>query len=265
MNTQCIEPIKPVVLHQSETRTFTFHEITDPLKIEEFFLLRYQVYNESDLAPFLKQNVHQIDMDVYDLHSRFFGIYCNSELIAGVRTVIHKEDYFNPKVYEIGKWYGIYTEDQSSREKLLQLNYPDFPFLSYPEVPNEIKQFYENQRKDKKVFMVSRCVIHPAHRGLKTMQMLTEGIATALCLMIKRNLGLVVTDVCVPHSKFYGRYGFNSMQNASTYIVHGNKGICLAMLVSTNLIKTSFPQYLHSKFEQLILEYSLTHKITRTL
>jgi hypothetical protein len=135
MNTTTSNAAIPVLMSNITTRTYSFQEITDPSEMEKLFRLRYRVYSESDLAPFLKKNDHQVDKDVYDLHSRFYGIYCNDQLIAGVRAVIDRRDYYNPEVYEIGRKYGIYAEDKSNHEKLINSDYADFPFLSYSGVP----------------------------------------------------------------------------------------------------------------------------------
>jgi hypothetical protein len=174
METKSANLLIPVILNSVDSKTYTFQEITEPLEMEKLFGLRYKVYSECELAPFLAKNEYHIDMEVYDLHSRFFGIYCSNELVSGVRAVHNKRDYFNYKVFEIGHKFNLYSEDKDSQAKLENLDYPDFPFLSYPEVPQEIKQFYEDQRKDRKVYMSNRCVIDTNHRGLKTIQLLTE-------------------------------------------------------------------------------------------
>jgi hypothetical protein len=225
MKTMTSNTAIPVLLSTVTTKTFTFREITDPAEMEKLFRLRYQVYSESDLAPFLKKNEHQVDMDVYDLHSRFYGIYCKDQLVAGVRAVIDRRDYYNPEVYDIGSKYGIYSEDKSSQEKLIRADYADFPFLSYAGVPEEVKQFYETQKKDKKVYMSSRCVIDANHRGLKIIQFLTESIAILITQLCGEKVGLAITDVSISHSKFYSRYGFFPIETAPTYVVNNIQGV----------------------------------------
>lgn len=265
MKTECTELMSHVALKIAETKTLCFREINKPIEIEDFLKLRYLVYCESGFSPLLKQNEHHVDMDIWDLHSRFFGIYVHEELIAGARIVIHKEDYFNREVYEIGRKFGLYNDDKSSRDKLLQMEYADFPFLSYPGVPNEIKQFYADQRKTKKVFMVSRCVIHPDHRGLKTMQFLTEGIASQLSIFCGDQVGLAMSDVSISHSKFYGRYGYYPVEAAPVYDLKGIPVTCLAIYLSTNLRISSFPEHLHQKLEEMIAEYHITGAIQRVI
>jgi hypothetical protein len=265
MKTQTSNAAIPVLLSTVATKTCTFREITKPAEMEKLFRLRYEVYSESGMSPFLKPNVHRIDMDVYDLHSRHFGIYLNNDLIAGVRAVIDKGDYYNPDVYEIGRKYGVYADDKSSQVELLRSDYPDFPFLSYPTVPVDVKQFYEEQKKDKKVFMSSRCVIDANHRGLKTIQFLTESILTIGILLCGEKAGMAVTDVSVPHSKFYPRYGFKSIENAPVYFLWDFSIVTLTIFLSTNLAVSSIPQYLHPKFEAMIEEYNRTKMIIQKI
>ncbi|MFH1118894.1 MAG: hypothetical protein V1775_03670 [Bacteroidota bacterium] len=246
-------------------KTYTFQEITKQDELVKLFRLRYQVYGNSDLAPLLKKNEHEMDIDVFDLHSRFFGIWCNNELAAGIRAVVDKRDYYNPLVYEIGHKYNFYNGEADSQEKLVSAGFADFPFLSYASVPVEIKRFYDEQRKDKKVFMSSRCVIDENYRGLKTIQFLTEGIIMIGMLLSGEKAGLAVTDVSILHSKFYDRYGFSPIKNCSEYYIGERPSMTIAMFLSTSLSLSSVPQYFHSKFEEMMLEYSSTHKITRTL
>jgi hypothetical protein len=234
--------------------------------MEELFRLRYQVYSECELAPLLTTNEYRIDMDIYDLHSRHFGIFLNNDLIAGVRAVIDKRDYYNPDVYETGRKYGIYSSDKSSQEELIETEYPDFPFLSYPTVPAEIRQFYEEQKKDKKIFMVSRCAISANHRGLKTIQFLTESIAITISIFCGNKVGMAMSDVTVSHSKFYNRYGYSPIAKAPYYDVNGVPAICcLAVLLSSILSLSTIPQYLHSKFEAMIEEYNKTKMIIQKI
>ena len=247
------------------SKSYTFREITEKDELEQLFRLRYQVYANSELAPFLKVNKYQIDIDIYDLHSRFYGIYCEDEIVAGVRAVIDKKEYYNPIVYDIGSKYKLYDEENNSQAKLINSNYAEFPFLSYTGIPEEVKQFYENQRKDKKVYMVSRCAINPTHRGLKTIQFLTEGIAIIITLLCGEQVGLSISDVSFSHSKFYSRYGYSPIKDAPTYSVNGITAICLAMYLSTNYNLSSVPQHLHSKFEAMAEEFESTGKIERDL
>ena len=247
------------------SKKYTFREITEKKELEQLFRLRYQVYANSELAPFLYKNEHQIDMDIYDLHSRFFGIYFENELVAGVRAVIDKRECYNPMVYEIGYEYNLFNEESNSQAKLANSGYADFPFLSYPCIPEEVKQFYENQRKSKKVYNICRCVINPAFRGLKTIQFLTEGIAIIITLLCGEQVGLSISDVSFSHSKFYSRYGYSPIKDAPTYSVNGITAICLAMYLSTNYNLSSVPQHLHSIFEAMAEEFESTGKINREL
>jgi hypothetical protein len=202
-------------------------------------------------------------MDIYDLHSRFFGIWCNDELIGGVRAVIDKREFYNPLVYKIGHQYDIYNEAQNNKEKLVTANYADFPFLSYACTPSEIKQFYEEQKKDKKVIMSSRCIISEEHRGLKTIQLLTESIIMIGMLLCGEKAGLAVTDGSIRHTKFFSRYGFSRIRNVPVYSIYGIEAEAISMLLTTNLEKSSIPQYFHKMFQEMVDEFKNSNQITR--
>jgi hypothetical protein len=247
------------------SKKYTFREITAKEDLEQLFKLRYKVYADCELAPFLNKNDHQLDMDIYDLHARFFGIYSNDCLIAGARVVVEKTENYNPTVYEIGNRYKFYNGNSNSHKKLKKHDIPDFPFLNYPGIPQGVKQFYENQRKDKKVYNVCRCVIDPVFRGLKTIQFLTEGIAIIITLLCGEQVGLSISDVSFSHSKFYSRYGYSPIKDAPTYSVNGITAICLAMYLSTTWPISSVPQHLHPKFAVMLEEYRKTRILEREI
>jgi hypothetical protein len=113
--------------------------------------------------------------------------------------------------------------------------------------------------------MVSRCVIDADHRGLKTIQFLTESIAVIISLFCGEKVGMAISDVSISHSRFYSRYGFSPIETAPTYAVNNIPALILAICLSTNLSQSSFPQNFHSKFEEMAAEYSTTGRIVKNL
>jgi hypothetical protein len=109
--------------------------------------------------------------------------------------------------------------------------------------------------------MSSRCVIDANHRGLKTIQVLTESILTIGILLCGETVGMAVTDVSIPHSRFYPRYGFRKIENTPEYFLYNLSFVTLTINLSTNLAQSSIPQYLHPKFEAMIEEYNRTKMI----
>jgi hypothetical protein len=244
---------------------FTFREISEKDELEKFFQLRFQVCSDSQLAPFLSKNDHQVDIDIYDLHARLFGLFCDNNLVGGIRLVLDKKELYIPEVYEIGHKYGIFGADVDSKEKLEKTDYPEFPFLSYQRVPKQMISFYQKNKNNKKICAASRCVITNSHRGLKTIQFLTESIITVGNLYCGKKTGLGFADVNLSHSKFYCRYGFAPIENEPVYFVHEVPAVTLTISLSTSLTSSSIPQHLHSKLEEMIHEYSSTNRISRTL
>ena len=71
-------------------KTYKFREIVDEDELEKFMRLRYETYFNSSMRNFLQINDEKIDIDIYDLHSRHFGLFCEEKPIGFIRVVIHQ-------------------------------------------------------------------------------------------------------------------------------------------------------------------------------
>jgi hypothetical protein len=78
-------------------------------------------------------------------------------------------------------------------------------------------------------------------------------------------VGLAVTDGSIRHTKFFSRYGFSTVEDAPSYCIYDIPVETIFMHLSTNPANSYIPEYFHSKFEKMMVEYKSTGKIDRVL
>jgi predicted GNAT family N-acyltransferase len=238
---------------------YTFREIRDQSELEHFFHLRYSVYLNSRMKGFLKENTHYIDMDIYDLHALHFGLLCENQPIGYLRLVLHKSAHYNSEVLDIGKKYGVYSETTHSKSALLRWNYPDFPFLNYPHVPESMIEYYQNSTNKRAGFVeASRLVVLSDFRQNCTAKYLVECAITVWKTQFIHSKEAVIN--CIKrHATFYTGYGFSAIAHSEGAYVAGST-ITRVMLSFTNI-----PPHMHSLVEQMVDEFTQTGKIIREL
>jgi hypothetical protein len=91
---------------------YTFREISDKETLKRCFQFRYQIYSESLMKEFLKENNNKIDIDYYDIHSRHYVLLQDDNLIGYIRTVLPKDELTNYEVLEIGKEFRLLTNQK---------------------------------------------------------------------------------------------------------------------------------------------------------
>jgi hypothetical protein len=236
--------------------TYIFREITDKTELEQFFRLRYKIYKDSRMKAFLKENAHGVDMDIYDLHSLHYGLFCEQKPVGYLRLVLYKTECYNSKVLELGKKFGVYTDSIHAYPAILQLSYPDFPFLNYPAVPHSMKLYYEDSLNKKTGFMeASRLVILPDFRqSLLTKYLIECAITIYATIFIHSKQGVI--NCIKRHETFYTQYGFSPIENSEGAYVIGDA------LTRLMLYYKSIPQYLFSLIETMANEFRNTGKMT---
>jgi predicted GNAT family N-acyltransferase len=238
--------------------TFTFREITEQADLENAFHFRYEEYSGSRLKAFLKHNEQRVDIDTYDLHSKHYGVFTgDNKLMAYLRVVLDKREFYNPLVFEVGKKYEVFSDLEHSFSSLQNSPKADFPFLSYPNVPESIQSKYNSLKSNNETIAeASRLIIKEEYRGLRTVAFLIE---CAMVLFIQICLGKkhAVVSCCKDHCSFYERYGFRPFGTGEFYNVFGMPMDTLA------LILTSVPKNLPSRFEEMTKQYLTTGTINK--
>jgi predicted GNAT family N-acyltransferase len=247
-------------INQGIKITCTFREISESVELEQAFRFRYLEYSQCRLSIFLKKNVDQLDLDDFDLHSKHFGVFTEDGLMVGyLRVVLEKDQFYNPAVFEVGKHYGLYTDAWHSFGSLQQREIADFPFLSYPFVPEGIHSFYQSLKaRNVGLAEASRLIIARNFRGLRSCALLIE-CAMMLFMIICYNRRHAVISVCEDHVKFYEKYGFRPLQERRTYNLFrmSKETVCLSL--------SSVPSNLPARIKEMTEVFLKTGKVERTL
>jgi predicted GNAT family N-acyltransferase len=268
METQT-NPIPTIqVAERKASTTYTFREITEADELEQAFRLRYEVYSSCRCSSFLKSNSNEIDIDSYDQHSRHFGLFINNnEMVGYLRIVLHRNDYYNSAVLDIVNKFNFFQEGLCSFEFIKNTERADYPFLSYPDIPANIKSFYDSI-KDKREGLAegSRLIIKEQFRGIRTSIFMMECIIL-LYIIICMGKRHAIINCVKEHSSFYKRYGFETICDGRVYNIFGSikEAVCLTIPLSNSLSASTVPLNLHSKLAGMAAEYSITGQITKTL
>jgi predicted GNAT family N-acyltransferase len=234
-------------------KAFTFRELTGKKELEEFFGLRYEVFYNSANKPFLNENIHRLDIDYFDVHSKHYCLMHGDNKVGYFRAVYQKGQYFNEKVIEIGEkyelLYGNTFEEQNESAP--------FPFLSYEGVPESHWNFYYNLlEQDENMAEVSRIIVSPEYRAISTVKLLVE-CAIVLYAMTFARLRYAIVNCELLHGLFYTHYGFKEIDEAARYTVNGLK--------KTSLSIAEIPEKFMGKIGIMTEEFKNTGKIERVI
>jgi predicted GNAT family N-acyltransferase len=240
--------------------TYTFREITEADELEQAFRLRYEVYENSRLNPFLKHNSRKVDIDEFDFHSKHYGIFNEKgDMIAYLRVVFDRSELNNQSVYEV--IINLHLEINNLNDSIsIKEKGSEFPFLSYPEVPDAVKTHYFTVKAKNEAFVeASRLIIKDEFRGPRLSGFLID-CAMMLFTMICSEKKHAIVCCDKHHSFFYERFGFRPFGDGQIYDACGTKKVSVFLTLNdakqNNII---------NKFSGFVTEYSLTGKITKTL
>lgn len=253
--------ITPILVSEMK-KTLTFREITETEELEKAFRFRYVEYSKTKNRNYLKENSDKIDLDVFDLHSRHFGLFAMKNDLVGYLRVVHdKNEFYNSKVFEVGKILEIFSDSLHSKECLKRIKMSDFPFLSYPNLPKDIYSHYCSLKEQNESFAeASRLILREDYRGLRTSCFLIE-CAMALFVLICNEQKHAVLHCCKDHRSFYEHYGFQPFDGGTGYNEFG----MVKHVMYLKLSSWSAPVQIRDKFQEMANEYSKTGKITRTI
>lgn len=240
-------------------KTFKFREIEEKEELEKFMKLRYRTYFNCSMRNFLKTNDDQIDIDIYDLHSRHFGLFCNDEPAGFMRVVEHKDEIYNTKVYSIGRKYNIFNERDHSKNGLKKFYYPDFPFINHPKIPRSIKTFYDKLKKSGEGLAEASRLMLMGEKGLSKARFLIEcGVVLYVLICVGQKHAVINCDQ--GHERFYRQYGFKTINESEEYHLRGRT------TSSSHLLSlSSIPENYHEKFEAMVDEFVKTKQMVREL
>jgi hypothetical protein len=267
METQTSPIPTPQVAEKPASITYTFREITEADELEQAFRLRYEVYSNCRCNSFLNTNLNKIDIDSYDLHSKHFGLFINENELAGYfRVVFDKNEYYNSDVLYIGRKFNFFPGTEYALEGIKHIERADYPFLSYPDIPENIESFYDSiTRKREGLAEGSRLIIKEQFRGIRTSIFMMECIMM-LYLIICIGRKHAVINCIKEHGFFYEHYGFKPIDDGQGYNLFVSiKNVCLSIPLASSLQTSTVPKQFHPKLEGMAAEYSITGKIIKTI
>ncbi len=245
-------------------KTYQFREIVDENELEKFMRLRYETYFNSAMRNFLQINDEKIDIDIYDLHSRHFGLFCEEKPIGFIRFITNKNELYNHKVFSIGLKYKKLKKEIHGEREIKKYEYSDFPFVSYSETPTSIKDYYSNLiEKKERIIEGSRLMLIGENKGLNKVQFFME-CAVVLCVLINNREKYAIVNCDGNHKRFYTQFGFKTINNSETYYLRG-RAKKSSHLLSLPLTLASIPKRYHTKFEEMAEEFKTTNQIIRNI
>lgn len=236
---------------------FSFREITSSKELEHFLKLRYHVYDSNENSVFLKKNIHSIDLECYDEHSKHYGLFCEGDTAGYLRIVLPKGEFVSNCTLELQNNLSQHI----SIPELKQQHSAPLPFLSYPKIPEALNDYYIRQQTlHRKIIEVGRFIVSPGHRTLKASRFIAE-CGIAIYTFIHKKYEEVIVNCSIDFAEFYYAYGLIPIVSSDGYYVHGLKGICLSL----QLNEASIPLRFRDLFQSMAEEFSKTNQITRTL
>ena len=250
------------------TDCYVFREITAQGELECFLKLRYASYYDSPRRGFLTPHERGIDINIYDLHARHFGLFCDRAPCGYFRVVHHKVAYYNPTAYAVGLQYAVFRERTHTRPSITKSSYADFPFVSYLNVPGSVKNYYRHiVNRGEEVVEPGRFVLARSYGGLRKAMHLIE---CALVLYHAAYVGKkhAVVNCDGNHERVYRSYGFQTINRTESYYLKGRRSVPSALLslsASWSLPTSPIPARYHRKISEMAEEYTATQQIMREL
>lgn len=243
----------------------TFREITSKEALEEVFRLRYQVLKNSRVRQFLQESETEWDIDIYDLHASHYGMFNEEEGLSGyLRIIRDRNSYFNPDVALVCRENNI----PLTPAQIFQETAP-FPFLSYPGVPEKVKEFYANINCSASVIEASRLMLPGQQKNLKRALALIESAVFTGTNYFQVNEGIAIVNCYKSHEGVYSLFGFKRIPGTGEYNVFESgderSAITLFLTISSDLKKSGIPEKLHGKIQKMSAEFNSTSQISRVL
>lgn len=244
---------------------FKFRELHDEQELTQFMKLRYDKYLSSPMKNFIDINPHKIDIDIYDLQSRHFGLFCEDEPGGFLRIVYPKMEVYQENVFNIGRRYNVFCPDKHSAANIERLDYPEFPFISYPKVPRPIQQFYDSLcAKNEKLVEPSRLMLFQNVQGLSKAKFLAE-CAIVIYVMTCMGSKHAVINCDTRHGRFYQRYGFYHLENKEEYNVNTIESSLQVLSMADCLQTSPVAEEYREMLEAMVEEFSTTNELVRMI
>jgi predicted GNAT family N-acyltransferase len=245
---------------------FIFREIISQPDLDQVFHSRYCVYSQSRMQSFLKQSEEELDIDSYDLHARHYGLFCKELLVGYIRIVQNRDIYKNVAVADFCALRGLQANNPCGDSQKETVDTPVYPFLTYPGAPDSVSAYYESQ-KSKVIVEIGRLILLPEYRKNHIVIKLIECAGIAAMDAIGHGEGVAVINCFRSHERAYNLFGFQRLPGLTEFnsLNLNQKGVALAMRLSTSLSLTDLPQRLRDRAEKLISLFTRNYHIGFTI
>jgi len=244
-------------------QSFLFRELDGEDELERFFRKRYVAYFSSAQRPLLLKE-DGIDLDVYDLHSRHYGIFHGNEPAGYFRIILGKSSYYNEQVFRIGLRNNRYSETIHHRENVGSADYPEFYFMELfndqLQSKNGLSRYFNSVDQ---MVEPSRIVLFDNYKNLRLARAITECalvLYNELCISTAKE---AIISCFENHAIFYQAYGFNVLRKPLSNPLITNKHDALLSLPYADTLETSsIPSNLHPKILTMTEQWESEGKIT---
>lgn len=199
-----------------KTNIFIFREILDKQNLYRYFRLRYQVYSH---MKFIQDNEDQIDIDEWDLYSRFLAIFeKETHRLVGTLRFIYRDvkSQSHPEISEILD--GLKDE----KFKILEKNH-EFPLMQAFDIGHFLNNLYFLQRN---VVEIGRLSISPEYWKHNLASILAE---FAFCHAYENGLDDCIIAVHPRHYRMYHTLGFQMLPDTDEVVYPGINNAAIAM------------------------------------
>lgn len=229
---------------ESDKGYFVFREVQSSDELLELLRLRYNIYRNSRLAIFSKENLEKIDVDVYDAHARHFGYYklegntCTA--VGYIRMVDQNWNSSASLMTQLGD--SVELVRNVLRKELCA----PLPMCSYGPEGNLVAACYEVWLgKGERVVEVGRLCLNPSLRNLEHVRRIAES-ALALGFFGEYGVNRALFTCNFTHRAFYRRFGFSVIPGTTADYWGIRDTVSCALMATPETIPTSMRMRLHN-------------------
>ena len=208
------------VCKQTKKKRLTFKEVVDARDLIDCFRLRYQQYDNPAYRLFLNENIHELDIDAFDTHSRHWAVYSDLNQILGYARIVQKEEnvIVSKQIQKIIEAYDLTILPNPRTSSYL-------PILRYqPDSVSQTVEHFFQLHGEKNIVELSRFMIRKGSPLRTSKFMVNAGLGIYKHMMDIDKVVLACNDT---HEKFWSLYGFRNMFEDQTYHIGTLKSVNL--------------------------------------
>lgn len=218
---------------------FLFRELHGEQELELFLRKRYEAYFNSPQRPLLEKE-DGIDIDIYDLQSRHYGVFSGKEPVGYIRIILDKDYWYCENAFNIGLRHHRFQKTQHGRENFSHSPHPSFYFDAlYPNQTRPLNGHASYFQDPSQLVEPSRIVLFEEYKSLGLARFITECALVLYYELCVNHRKHAVITCAQSHSRFYRAYGFESLFNDLVNPIVPGKNEALLILKWANHIKTS--------------------------